>query len=253
MVDFQDSEEIKELLASYVLGDLTTEEVALVNQLLDSHPELNAEVSRLQKTLALFPLALPEAELSPTLGSQILRTASEAVASSTFNRSNQIRNKLSTWGAILGSVAASVVVGLSFYSYRLHQQIVATQAELSRYQEAIALLREPKNRLLSLKGMETTSTASGSLVVAPRSEKLVLTLQNLTPLPKGKIYRLWGVADGKKIYCGEFNPDSEGKVLVELPLDIAMSESSSVIITVEPAKKLSYPTGKTVMTGSIAL
>ena len=253
MVDFGDSEEIKELLASYVLGDLMTEEVASVNQLLDAHPELKAEVSRLQKTLALFPLALPEAQLPPTLGDRILQTASGAAVSSTASSSNRVARRLTAWLGVVGSVAASVVVGLGFYSYRLHQQVVATQAELSRYQEAIALLRQPQNRLLSLKGTETTPAASGSLVVVPQSEAMVLTLQNLTPLPKGKIYRLWGVADGQKIYCGEFNTDPQGRVLVELPLDPEMSDSSSVVITVEPSEKLSYPTGETVMTGSISL
>jgi hypothetical protein len=107
--------------------------------------------------------------------------------------------------------------------------------------------------LLSLKGTKAIPAASGSLVVVPQSEKIVLTLQNLTPLPKGKIYRLWGVADGQKIYCGEFNADPQGRVLVELQLDADMSDSSSVVITVEPSEKLSYPTGETVMTGNISL
>jgi anti-sigma-K factor RskA len=253
MVNFRDSEEIKELLASYVLGDLTTEEVASVNQLLDSHPELKAEVSRLQKTLALFPLGLPETELPPTLGSRILRTASGVGASSTASSSNRIGRRLTAWRGVIGSVAASIVVGLGFYSYHLHQQVVATQAELARYQETIALLPQPRNRLLSLKGTEATPAASGSLVVVPQTQQIVLTLQNLTPLPQGKIYRLWGVADGQKIYCGEFNPDSQGRVLINLPLDANMSDSASVIVTVEPSQRLSYPTGETVMTGSISL
>ncbi len=252
MVDFGDSEEIKELLASYVLGDLTTEEVASVNQLLDSRPELKAEVSRLQKTLALFPLALPEAELSPTLGSRIFRTASGGVVSSTASRSNRIGGRLTAWRGAIGSVASSVVLGLGFYSYHLHQQVVATQAELLQYQETISLLRQPSNRLLSIKGTEATPASSGSLVVVPESKAIVLALQNLAPLPKGKIYRLWGVSDGKKIYCGEFKPNAQGKVLLELPLDAEMSDSASVVITLEPSQKFSYSTGETVMRGSIS-
>jgi hypothetical protein len=64
---------------------------------------------------------------------------------------------------------------------------------------------------------------------------------------------LWGVANGQKIYCGEFNPDPQGRVLVEFPLDAEMSDSSSVVIAVEPSQQLPHPTGKTVMTGSILL
>jgi hypothetical protein len=61
------------------------------------------------------------------------------------------------------------VQDLSIAIYRLHQQVVAIQAELSRYREAIALLRQPSNRLLSLQGTQVIPAASGSLVVpAPR-------------------------------------------------------------------------------------
>jgi len=246
---FRESEEIQELLASYVLGDLTPEEVASVNQLLDSHPELQTEVRRLQNTLGLIPLALPEAELPPTLGSRILQTAS---GRSTL-RANRVGTRAKTRLGVIGTVAASVVVGFSFYSYRLHQQVVATQVELSQYKNAIALLRQPSNRLLALQGTSAIPAASGSLVVVPNAEAIVLTIQNLTPLPEGQVYRLWGVADGEKIYCGEFRPDSQGRALVKFPLDTDMSDSSTVMITIESSQRLSYPTGETVMTGSISL
>ncbi|MCA1992071.1 MAG: anti-sigma factor [Coleofasciculus sp. S288] len=261
MVDFQDSEQWEELLASYVLGDLTPEEIETVNQLLKIHPELEAEVSRLQKTLALFPLALPESSPPTTLGSQILQAASASVTNSpdkTLNRVGRtargnhpfrVKAKL----GILGSVAAAFVVGLGLYSYRLNQQLASTQTELAHYKEAIALLRQPSNRLVSLKGTNAIPQASGSMVVVPNSEVAILTLQNLVPLPKGQIYRLWAVANGKKIYCGEFKPDSQGKVFVELPMDDVMSGNSSVVVTVEPLQRTSQPTGEMVMEGSLSL
>ncbi|MEQ8466718.1 anti-sigma factor [Coleofasciculus sp. E1-EBD-02] len=249
MVDFQDSEELNERLASYVLGDLTPEEVASVNQLLESHPELATEVSHLQKTLALLPLSLPETSPPASLGSQILQVARDSDTSSTARVSNRLRRRPKAWLSVAGSVAASVIVGLSIYSYRLHQEVIAARAELSRYKEAIALLRQPSSRLVSLKGTNAIPQASGSMVIVPNSEVAVLTLQNLDPLPKGQIYRLWATADGKKIYCGEFKPDPQGKVFVEIPLDNVMSGNSSIVVTVEPSQRFSQPTGETVMTG----
>jgi hypothetical protein len=80
---------------------------------------------------------------------------------------------------------------------------------------------------------------------------MVMTLNNLTPLPQGKIYRLWGVKNGKKIYCGEFNTDQQGTVLVKLPLDSDMLDSSGVIITIETLMQFSSPKGETVMIGNI--
>ncbi|WP_338088501.1 anti-sigma factor [Nodularia spumigena] len=55
--------------------------------------------------------------------------------------------------------------------------------------------------------------------MAPKSDVALLSLQNLAPLPKDQIYRLWAIVNNEKIYCGEFNSDSQGKVLMQLPLD----------------------------------
>jgi anti-sigma-K factor RskA len=253
MVDFQNSEQWEELLASYVLGDLTPEEVTTVNQLLKTHPELEAEVSRLQKTLALFPLALPESSPPPNLGSQILQAASASVADSPDKTLHQVRRTAKAKFGILSGVAAAFVIGLGLYSYRLNQQLASTQTELSHYKEAIALLRQPSNRLVSLKGTNAIPEASGSLVLVPNSEVAILTLQNLAPLPQGQIYRLWAAANGKKIYCGEFKPDSQGKVFIELPLDNGMSGNYSVVVTVEPSQKTPQPIGETVMIGGMSL
>jgi hypothetical protein len=70
-------------------------------------------------------------------------------------------------------------------------------------------------------------------------------------LPKHKIYRLWGIVDNKKVFCGEFSPDKQGNILRQLPLDDDMADSSGVIITIEPDQKLPYPTGETVIRGNI--
>ncbi len=253
MVDFQESKQWEELLASYVLGDLTLEEIETVNHLLKTHPELEAEVSRLQKTLALFPLALPESSPPSNLGSQILQAASASVTDYSDTTLNRMGRTAKAKFGILGSIAAAFVIGLGLYSYRLNQQLASTQTELSHYKEAIALLRQPSNRLLSLKGTNAIPQDSGSLVIVQSSEVAILTLQNVAPLPKGQIYRLWAAANGKKIYCGEFKPDSQGKVFIELPLDNVMSGNYSVVVTVEPSQRTPQPIGETVMTGGISL
>ncbi|MEA5513556.1 anti-sigma factor [Nodularia sp. UHCC 0506] len=252
MTNFPNFDELQELLAGYVLGDLTSEEVAMVNQLLETRPELKVEVNRLQNSLALLPWALPATSPPKYLGSQILQAAASS-SNSIVSTSNRIWKKPPVWVGVLGSIAASVVISLSLYSYRLQKQVTITQAELSRYQETIALLRQPNNRLLTLTGTNVTPVASGSLVIAPKSDVALLTLQNLDQLPQGQIYRLWAVIDNKKVYCGEFNPDSQGTVFMQLPLDEFMTDSSQAVITIEPIEKVPQPTGETVMTGNVSL
>ncbi|MDJ0619517.1 MAG: anti-sigma factor [Calothrix sp. MO_192.B10] len=242
----------QELLASYVLGDLTPEEVAQVNELLAANPELGTEVIRLQETLALLPFALPDNEPPEALGSQILQAVTQTSPDipTIDDTISQAPNRRNIWLSVFGSVAAVFVVALGLYSYRLQQEVVTARKELSRYHQAIGLLRQPNNRLLTLKGINNKSNASGSFVIIPKYGQAVLSLQNLAPLPQGKVYRLWAVTSGKKIDCGDFRTDTTGKVFVQLTVDNSMGTISEAFVTVEPSQPVTQPTGETVMRGS---
>ena len=121
---------------------------------------------------------------------------------------------------------------------------------MSRYEETVTLLKEPDNRLLSLKGTTTpSSNYSGSLIIAPNSQSAVLSLQNLSALPAEKVYRLWAFVDGKKIKCAKFTPDSEGKVLQQIPLK-QWGSTTEVFVTIEPKEGFTLPSGETVMKGT---
>jgi Anti-sigma-K factor rskA len=166
---------------------------------------------------------------------------------------------------MVGAVAAAVLAGLGISNYRLQMDLTAAQqeiaslrqtqqttaaqqTEMSRYQQTIALLGQPNNRLLTLQSI-TDQTASGSLVIAPQQKAAVLTLQNLTPPETGMVYRLWAMVDGQKMYCAEFIPTTDGKVLLPVSAD-RWQGTTSVVITVEPATASPQPTSDMVMTGS---
>ncbi len=262
---------MEELLAGYVLGNLTPEEVAEVNELLTSQPELLAEVTSLQEALSLLPLALPEVSPSPSLRSRLL-AQTQAQIENESTRDAAIPKGMRTaapeipqlhkqswsypniWLAAIGSVVVICTVALGLDSYRLRQELASTRSDLARYREAVALLRQPDNRLLALKGMGTTPTASGSITIAPSNATAMLAIQNLSPLPKGKVYRLWAVANGQKVDCAEFIPDSQGKVFLQIPLDRFLSSNMvTVAITIEPAQRTQQPTGEMVMIGGASI
>ena len=93
--------------------------------------------------------------------------------------------------------------------------------------------------------------ATGVVLILPNTQKAVITLQNLTSLPRDKVYRLWAVVNGKKVDCGQFNANDKGQVLMQMPLDRNIHNISTVLVTIEPASAVSQPTGVTVMTGTI--
>jgi hypothetical protein len=183
-----------------------------------------------------------------------LESASDAVtegmrtsASEIPQLRRQVWRSPSFWLGILGSVAAICTIGLSLDGYRLRQELASARSDLARYQTAVALLRQPDNRLLALKGMGATPTASGSITIAPSSQTAMLVIQNLAPLPKGKVYRLWAMSNGQKIDCAEIIPDAQGKVFLQIPLDRFLSSMVKVAVTIEPAQRTHESTGEMVM------
>ncbi|MEM9266861.1 MAG: hypothetical protein AAGA46_15190 [Cyanobacteria bacterium P01_F01_bin.13] len=73
-------EEIQELIAGYVLGDLSSTEAEDFQCLLADMPELQAEVAALQEALAMMPYGLDEVEPERELRSQILSAAQAELA-----------------------------------------------------------------------------------------------------------------------------------------------------------------------------
>ncbi|MEM6754875.1 MAG: anti-sigma factor [Cyanobacteria bacterium P01_C01_bin.38] len=272
------------LITGYVLSDLTPEEAALVKQYLETYPELASEVESLQATLALFPLSLPETKPPERLRSQILQAAAKDL--STTAQTNiqtspsspplpplplsplPLSSSPKPWLKIAGIAAVGIIASLGFLNYRLHQKLAKvetdlsnyrlqaelskTQQELSRYQETLSVLKQPNNRLLTLKSITPDISSSGSLVIAPNSEAAILTLKNLPDLSGDKVYRLWAFVDGKKIKCAKFNPDSQGKVLQKIPLQ-KWGTTTEVFVTIEPKDGFELPVGETVMKGSRAI
>jgi hypothetical protein len=247
MKDFKE-EEIRELLASYVLGDSSPEETLMVHQLLQSHPELQQEIESLQKTLALYPLALPEVELPSTLGDRILAQAKQENQAIPESKATQtIVKHRPLLIPIFSAISAALIVVLGGYNYTLQRQVARMDRELEEYQSAIALLRQANNNLVSLRGTEFNPQSSGSVLVNTQADKIMVTTQNLPPISENQVYRVWGMVDDKTIYCGEFRPDRDGKSLINLPLDPDILNSSGVIITLEDTDSDLHPTGETVM------
>jgi len=280
MEPLEPSEQLENLLAGYVLGDLTPEEVGRVKQLLEADPEIAAEVDRLQSTLALLPLSLPSGTLPPErLQAKILQAAQSNVTAQ-VNVANahptQRSIRQQRWVVTVGSIAATTIVALSIQTYQLQQKLtvarsqnlqlqqdlkiaqanlaqlrqhdVANSQELSRYQQVVDLLRQPNSRFLNLKGTDS-QPATGSLLIAPKTDKALLALRDVAPLPQGKVYRMWAIVNGRKVSCTDFKPNAKGEVFLEIPLD-QWGAATEVVVTVEPDRQMPQPVGEMVITGS---
>ena len=239
-------ERLEELLAGYVLGNLSAQEAEEFRQLLAENPELGLEINHLQEVLELMPYALPEVAVPQHLRSVILE-----VANVSTNGNSTPKRSLFSWKKIAGSIAAVLILALGFDNYRLRQQLSTIQAQAVRQKDVIAMLQNPNTHLVSLKGMDIASAASGSIVITPGEQNVALVLQNLPILPKGQSYHLWAVVNDEKVSWGQFKASSKGKVLVKLPIRSSF-EISRLVVTVEVLPEPRTPAGPMVMTSNLS-
>lgn len=257
MTDRPELENLEELIAGYVLGNLSSAEAETLQQLLASDPAIAQEMSQLQEVLATMPYALPETAPSPALRAHLL-------AAATAPRPTPFKK----WGkvvAIAGSSVAALFVmsGLAIDNYQLRQRLTntetrlvdaryflgTTQAQVDQQKELIKTLQSPSTRLVPLRGMDPFGDAAGNLIVHPDQRESVLVLQNLPILPPGQSYQLWSVVDQQKLAAGSFNADADGKVLAKLALD-RIARIPNLVITVETTPTPEKP-GPMVMTSSL--
>jgi flagellar motor protein MotB len=269
--------EWSELLAGYVLGDLTTAEIATVEAYLASSTAAQQELQKLQAALSLVtetaPLMAISAESTPAntseiaslerLRARIVAPVAQTVSPSVARRKQQVLTWLG-WG--LGTVSTILAATFGWQSYQLDRQLQVARQEVQQQQDQLqqskqqltvaqkevqnqqALLGQSGNKLLAIDGMEAGGKSTGSLVMSPAMDTAVLVLQNVPPLPAGKVYRMWAVVDNTEMPCGDFLPDRNGQVFKKTSLK-DWEKAKTVVMTIESAKESPIPEGDAVMMG----
>jgi anti-sigma-K factor RskA len=257
MTDRPEMENLEELMAGYVLGNLSSTEAETLQRLLADHPAIADDMQQLQAVLATMPYALPEVAPSLTLRSAILTAAATPPVA-----------RFQKWGKIVAIASSSVaalflMASLAVDNYQLRQRLASTetrlvdtryflgttQAQVDQQKELLTTLQSPNTRLVPFRGMDPFSDAAGNLIVHPDQRNAVLVLQNLPILPPGQSYQLWSVVHKQKLAAGSFNADADGKVLVKLAIE-RIARVPNLIITVETSPAPEKP-GPMVMTSSL--
>jgi hypothetical protein len=257
------SEPSPELLAGYVLGDLTPSELEIVAAYLTAHPDRQTEIDRLMLPLDLLSLTLPANDPPPSLRQQILAgAAAEMVTTNAPISQIRVKSK-QPWRSIIAGLGLLLIAGLGWNNYRLSTELAAVKQDLKTsqiaaqdrqkyrdYQSTVSLLREPNNRFIPLKNMEgKTGMGMGSLIVAPTKSSAVLALQQIKPLPAGQVYRMWAIMGDREMSCADFLPDAEGKVLMQIPLD-RWEKANKIMVTIEQ-KEAKEAVGEVTIEGEI--
>lgn len=236
-----------DLIAGYVLDDLSAEEAARLRQALADSPAGAEEVGGFEEAIALLPYALPVSTPSAGLRNKILSAAQgtssgEATETPPSNvvplkgrsmASSSERSRRQWLPAISSGIAAVALVALGLNQVQLSkqsQQTVALQqqleetnrdreslrSKLSASEKVTALLNDPSTQIHALVGADSeqpdATATSARVLVKPGDREVTLVAQNLPQLPEDQIYRFWSVTEASATpqYCGEFRQDSSG-------------------------------------------
>lgn len=285
-------ERIEELIAGYVLGNLSSEEAEEFRQLLADSPEVAIEVQRLQEVLGVMPYALPEVSPPPSLRQSLLETFSADLQATTTSepepasrKSNvvfwrRLKGSPRRWSSILGGAAALLVVALALENYQIRlqvsrmqakvstmqdkvarlasdnyqirQQVTTMQAKVARREDVISMLQKPNVHVVPLKGTEQASAATGSMLMTPDEANAILVFKDLPVLPEGQFYQLWSVVKDEKVLWGGFRINDHGTVFVKLPRPSNLNVTA-LVMTVEESPTPTTPAGPMVMAGNLNL
>lgn len=230
------SEQLQLLIAGYVLGDLSPDEVKEFEQLLVNNSAIAQEVTQMQKALEM---SYAPSEVAPPshLRATILNANTHQNKPLSCSRPATKLHRSFSWVQAMGAAAAVLIVALSISNYRLWQSLQVLQAETRQ--------SEPLTYALQAKGANVS--ASATVVVNLSTLEAVLNAQNLPPLPPGKVYALWTVLqqgapfttdDKNAILTAVFGVDANGNALATIAVPKVYRTKdlvSAVAITVEDA------------------
>ncbi len=191
------SEELQLLIAGYVLGDLDPEEAAEFEQLLAHNPAIADEISQMQvalETAYTSPEVVPPAHLRSTILAKVASTVTSPVVAK--------RRKLLTWRTAFEVAAAILILALGINNYTLRQTLQTAQVKSPQSETLIYVLN----------ATDAASQASAKVVVNPDNLEAAISVQNLPPLPPGKVYALWTVVSPKAPYT----TDDKKAILTEV-------------------------------------
>lgn len=213
------SEQIQNLIAGYVLCDLSPEEAATLEQLAEHDPAIAQELEQMQQALELAyaPSEVqPPARLRTSILSAHEAAQSQVAQSSASTFAPRVRRRWS-WGKGLGAVAALLIAGLGISNIVLWRSLQTAQTQLQNT-DALTVSLEPT---------EENSSASATVMIDPNTLQATLQVENLPPLPEGQVYALWTVLQPD----APFTTDAKNAILTEVfTVDEQGQESAQIAL-----------------------
>lgn len=259
------TDEIKALAAGYVLDELDPEELGAFEQAMQSDVAVQQEVRDLQMVLGGLALDVPQLTPPAHLRAKTLAALGidemgidesilDELEALPLGQPQKASRPKIDWSKITALFALLATAVLIWDNFRLRQDLSLAQQQTTP-SVAATLLQRPNSKLVSLTS-PTASEASGTLLFTPgKWQKVVVSAQNLPPLPADQVYRLWlNLNNQQTIYCGEFQTNPNGSISRPIqPPQVPPpgTKATGLFVTVAQKEAAIAPTGTRVLSGTI--
>ncbi len=246
------------ILEAYALGQCTLEERMQVERMLQTHPEVRAELDAIEQ--ALEQIAQVHAVPPPSHVKEALLQRVQAEAGTLTSSADR---RLGRWWSALPWAAALLLGGALLWQVNershLNEQLRLLEQQRAdcekrnqqnaRLQEVVALLRDPNTQAIVLSNASKEASGKVSATVwhnAVRAET-VLDINSLPAPPPGYYFQFWAIIEGKPVSMGMVQLNSED-TFQRLPF---LPEAQAFAISVEDKPQGNNTPTQVLMVGKI--
>lgn len=238
------------MLEAYVLGQLPENEVAGMECLAKTFPEIKQELEVLNQSLGKYtsnyekkpPAFLKEKIFSQMTFAEEDETEQPVVAEKTV-KVIPLWSKMALAASILLAVTTGWILTqnseLKSESSKMSQRLETIEGSFAKNNELLAELTNPENKIVKLAGAENKPDAAVTVLWNQEDNSVELMVNNLPKASAGKQYQLWIIGENGPEDMGMLDNDFEGKLL---SMKSVNGKPSAFAITLEKAGGVASPT-----------
>ena len=243
-------DELKSLIAPYVLGAISPEELEEVRSHIISCEECMAEADGYSGVVSSLALSVHSEAVPDALIDNVMRevradgagrpaATSPVPEVSKTGAVTQLRRPRPVYNIVAAAAALLIVAVLA-------GALITTTNELDDTQAELAIERERVEQLAQTQGAMRLGGPSGEAVGAmlPTDDGGVFVVHGLDDAPSDHTYQVWLIDDDQPISAGTFDPASG---VGGLQTDHSLDGVEGVAVTVEPEGGSRAPTGAPVL------
>lgn len=247
------------ILESYVLGELSADEKAMVEKNIAQFAALREELKKIEETQEKFMMASgisPRKEVRTKLFETIDQKGRKGRVIS-MDSSSSVR----VWRfAAAASITIAIVASFLAFNYwnkwkstsseldnliaqnqKIAQDYNQVNHRIEQIENDLRVINNPDFKKVVMKGTNASPQSLASVYWNEKSKEVYLSIQNMKALAKDNQYQLWAIIDGKPVDAGVFDINTAGLIKMK---EIGKG-ATTFAVTIEPRGGKSSPTLET--------